>query len=454
VTPARLQAKVRVLGWAIYFQRLLRFGLRALWVATATYLSIWAVGSILALPVSTRLLSTAACTVGVLLFLPALFRVPHLRTVAWSMDRKLGLDEVLSSGLMVSAQARRDPLAGALIEDAHASLNYVARRVLTRGWYLHRELEGCLIVGILALAVFGIPSVQPLSFAAPESEPIMPLGQDPRAKEVFPSGLPGLSDPDPIVARSSADPDDTAQAEAISPEQVGPLLSALNGLGEDLSETAAASAVGSSLQRGDLEQAVKDLETLSDIIADVPSDARTAIASALSSAGDRLDPLGASALAEAMTEASDALASREQVDRGPRMVDVASELHELADAIASTLAPGSAGDTSEDASEGADLAAMGMAGGAGVGGATSVIRSNVPMPRLEGQGEAFQLGNDGAEPGGLVAGQVAESPSPSTIHGAFGAVSAGSQATSTTAVTPVQYLWEFANVVRAYFSRK
>jgi hypothetical protein len=452
VTSVRFPNQLRLLGWRIYTQRVVRFALRGLWVGAAMYLIIWAVGVLAGLPALERNLCWLSLAAGALFVAAGIRRVPQLEKLAWSADRALGLNEVLSSGLKVSTEAREDPLAVALMEDAGKSLGGVSQRVMAHGWSLKKDLEALLIVAILGTVAFGTPSLNRPRFGAYEVEPMMPLGEDPRAMDIFPAGLPGLRAPGATgVSEVAADLD---SRPSIGAGDVGQLLSALADFGSELREIAATANAGAALQRGDLSEAVKELETVADTIADNPPETNKAIREALESAATRVDQMGASGLSEAMASASEALGSGEPVDKATSMAEVASELHELASSIDSTLSQSDRNKPGNQGNQPSDSNGSGGGGGSGVGGAASVVRSTVPMRRLEGAGNMFSVEGGSEAPGAVTPGQETESQSTNVVQGDFGAVTAGSEGTAMSPIAPIHYLWEFARVVAGFFSRR
>ncbi|MFQ5615789.1 MAG: hypothetical protein ACE5GO_04920 [Anaerolineales bacterium] len=446
MTPLhRTLTQIRAL---IFTQRAARLLLRAAWTGLAGCLIGWGVYTLFGVPENTAYW----IVLGAVFAAPSLLAIFHplrMARLVWEMDRRLGLREQVSAAWQVSRDERgKSRIASRLIEDVVTLLPGQRSRILRRGWFLGRDLESALIIITLLVTIlwFGAFNV---TLALPESAPLElpPLDQPPTSEDVFPSGIPGVTNP-PEADQAG---NDAAPGADASPGEIGTLDNILTGLGEALSGHPETAEAGEALQQGDLEGAAAAIERIADQVDLLPEDARQNAQQALRKAAQQAREAGQDELAGTLERAAQALQNPNSTVTANALDELANELRELGEVFAAMGQPGDddPGDSPPDNSPqvGSSEGGSGASAGADSG-------KPEPLIRLEGEGEEFEV-EGGDEPSGLLtpgepSGEVA--PPTGGIPSVAGGGSPGDTGIINSILTPYSFPWRWRDVVSDYFS--
>ena len=424
-------------------QRTLRLLLRAAWMSLAGYLIGWGINDLYGTLPDTRLWFA----IGFALALPsllAIFRPLRIAHLAWNLDRRFELREQLSAAWQTSQQPEQTRISTLLLPDADALLPAQRTRILRRGWFLSRDFLAALLVTAFSLTIhtFGATTIH---LSAPDATPLdLPaLAESPTYDDLFPSGIPGLTEPR----------NDPGQSDPLTPDQATNLDDLLSELGDTLNENPETAPAGEALQQGDLEEAAAEIERLADELDSLPEEARENAQDALQRAAEQAEQAGQNDLANALQQAADSLDNQNpnNLEAAEALDDLASEFRKLEDQFASM---GQAGDQEPAAepSEG-DQQANNSEGGNAAGTGNGSEGQPDPLERLEEEGQTVEIEGDDTPSGLLAPGEAPGVPN----TGDGGPVIAGGGGPGDTAIinsilTPYNFPWRWRDVVSKYFS--
>ncbi len=425
-------------------QRATRHGLRALWLLVGGYLLGWGLHELFGwFPQSSHWWGIGFL-LGAPSFIIIFFPRFDLDEFSWKLDRKLGLKEQVSAAAAIAKENSSEEVPKLLLSDAADLLAKARNRVRQRGWYVQRDFEATLIVGILAILVLisTVSRLPAITSAGPITLPA--LGQDPSAEDVFPSGIPGLTS-----ALTGSENEDFSNLTASELGEIGDVLSEL---GEDLSDQAAISELGGALQQGDYEDAAEALETLAGQLDQLSEETLQEFANDLRDAAGNLQQPGQQDLAQDLSDAAGAVQNPDGAQSSAELDALAGQLRALGQQLAE--AQQQAGDgVQTDSEEGAlQEGASSGEGGAGAGAGASERGDAEPAERLNGEGQVLDLGDVGDAPGLLQPGRPPEGQAQGTLGGQldFGVI------TDSTIISalfdPFNFSWFWQYVIAAYFS--
>ena len=395
---------------------------------------------------------------------------PKPTRLVWRLDRSYNLREQVSTAWQEAMLPVSDGMPGLLISDATGSLPHIRNRVLWRGWFLARDLVTLLVVILLFsmalrkdLTVISrqIPSVQRVALPA--------LEKDPTAEEILPLGIPGFKIvPTPAAGSDDQDGQQTFEEYAEQSKQTEALKSALKELGEDLSQLTVSYDTGQALEKGDLDKAAEEMETVADKVDQMSNVSKQDLAEAFQDAAQQMSQIdmetSQNMSAQGQAVASE-LGSGNSSEAGKAMGQMADELRTLA----AQTSPGQSGED-EEAADGSSggaqegSTAAGQTGqdnmsGEGIGsegqGSASVAGREQtdpqPVTRLYGEGETLPLAELESASGILSAG-TETSEGEFASGDAVGQTMTGDSAVVTTVLIPYRYQWKWRHVVSEYFS--
>ena len=428
---------VNTLQALVWFQRSLRLALRAAWLGLSGYLMAWCFSALTGLLNETRFWWLIGLLFGIIPLVRLGFAWPPLHRLVWSVDRKMGLKEQVSTALAVLDESQQGALAAGLVEDAGALLPGVQRRVLRRGWFIGRDLLSLVIVGALAVAVNLNAS---LSFpaAAPETIQVAALPAlpgEPSLAEVVPGNVPGLA---PTDAQKAGQPNKNTSQSGMSAANIQSMSDALQKIGAPLSGQAETKPLADALQALDLKQAAAEMQKLANQANTLSQPAKDQLAQAMQSAAPALDQAGLKGLAADLQASATTL--KDPSGTTPlkdNLNKTAGDLSALAAELAGQSPQGQQGNT------------PGQGAGSGVAGEIPQ-KGNPIAARLGGEGNNFEIPNGASAQSGLL---VAGAPSGSPVGTASGALdlSGAGGDTVTSLLEPYYYPWIYQNVVSRYF---
>lgn len=440
----------------VWMQRAVRLFIRAIWMGAAAYLSVWVAHVYWGFFPNPKTWLAA----GMILATPSLVGIilpwPRLSRLAWALDRRLGLREQISAAWETAQTSASGQVPAALLADATGLLEQAQVRILRRGWFLGRDLLSGLIVATLFLLF----SWANLGHSLPDlpgagAVRLPALGEDPRAEQVFPSGLPGLVQPPPASAlpgQSAADnpgAEDRLTEGDLSASQVAELTQALQDLGAALSQNAATYDAGQDLQSGDLDRSAEGLERLADQLDQLGGETREQVAEALQETAGQIPPAGQPEplpLAEDLQAAGEALAGGDSLNASESLDQAAAGLRDLAGQMAaqagSPLSAGSGGEQAGDRRGALSDLAQG----------DSRRGEPEPFTRFSEEGEAFELSGSSDRSGLLSPGEPGSEVEDLPARGAYNFTAPGDSDPISTVLTPYYYSWIWRDVVSTYFT--
>lgn len=424
-----------LLIWAIlWVQRTLRLLLRASWMGLAGFVLAWAVNERWGLFPQERQRLVMASFFAVPFLLSALVTRPRLHRLSWRMDRYYALQEQMSGAWQVVLDRDNSRVAQALLAEATVSLNKVRNRILLWGWHVTKDLLSLMLTCFVFWLLFLQPEPPPPMEIPPYNVSEIPqLGSDPTADDIFPAGIPGVTERDQGAGEQEAD--------LYSPSET--LERALQGLGEELSDRAISYDAGQAMQRGDLRGAAQGLEALGDQMRDVSSETLQEMADEFERAAQRIQASELPQerrLAETLAEVAESLGA-EQAGQAQESLDAAAQvMRDLDDQLLANVG------NSDDGSSrfGAGVLADQLV--------SERIQSELEaFQRLQGVGESFDLGAGEEQSGGLTSASSDDAGGPQ-VGGAYNLILTGDEADTPQPLVPYHYWRVWRGVVSTYFS--
>ena len=472
----RLNRRLLVLELTVWGQRSLRLLVRSTWLGLGGYLLARSLSTYWALLADPAIWKW----VGIAFALPALIGVilsrPTRLKLVWSIDRHLGLSEQVSTAWEVLKQKSAGQVALLLVSDVQAILPQVHKRILLHGWFLTRDLIALALVGVLALCTSFASSQTSFLPTQPGSiERLPPLGEDPRAAEIFPTGLSKLS-PEQQNKEQGGQPGgggkqpenqpNTGQGkQGNTPGSGDPqgIQEAVRQLGEQLSQQAATYELGQALQNMDLAKAASEMENLADQADSLSKETREQLSEAMQQAADQLEPSMDETqppLPQDLRSAADELKPPEPSGTG----GAGATPTPSASTPAGGEQPGNGESGEATASDKLDQLAQdmrqmdqqmqtGLSGGSSLSGPGDSALMSEPAARLEGGSDQDFKIQVTAQPSGWLSPSQAQQTGAGAASGAINASQTGSQTSVGGTIYPVYYPWNWLYAVAAYFQR-
>ncbi|MEN8240327.1 MAG: hypothetical protein ABFS17_00265 [Chloroflexota bacterium] len=265
----KLSSRFRWLYCLAVAQKAIRLLVRSAWISGAVYIFCWGINTFsgqLDNPDYWLLISAAA---GLISLLTLLVKPVKFSDFLWRVDRKLELQEQISTSYQVSESEKevsftQNELNTALLQETAILLPELIRRVLKKGWRLRNDLEA-LVVVVLLLATINLSGLDLFDSVVTGSEiSLLPgLGSEPGFLDVFPSGIPGQS---PISRTAALQAETVAGGDLVefTPEENEKIMEALKHVGEGLLNNTATAGFGTALTKGNLSKAAKQLDLISE----------------------------------------------------------------------------------------------------------------------------------------------------------------------------------------------
>jgi hypothetical protein len=369
----------------------------------------------------------------------------------WSIDRKFGYKEQLSTAYHILKNKRSDPLAVGLIQDALVLMNKTINRLLLRGWFFERDLISLILVILMAGFVWA-PDEEVVSLPelASGSKPghLPPLPQTPTIEDFFSNGIfthqVGL---DPH-ASSPVFSENTPPATPLSNEEVLMLENALSEMAGRLNSRMSTLELSQSLEKGDLNSAAEELENFSDQLELISEETRVDLSQAMEAALSSLDSPNLEQFQESLEQAASSLAeqsSQKQSAAKWELDNVASEMRSLADALLMHNKKNASSDHNPDAMD------LSGGAGAGIGETSSQVNSPNRFERLPGLDkiEIIELPEPSSS-GVLLPGSSSQEPT-GVVPGNYGRLYGGQSGMGAVPIIPNYYPWYLRNVIETYF---
>jgi hypothetical protein len=467
-TGLNLKEQLAELHYLAWLQRGLRLGLRALWLGGAGFLLGWGIHALWGWLPSVRYWLLAGMFFALIPLYGLAFSLSGRKRWVWTMDRRLGLKEQVSTAWEVLQSGEPDEMSEALVADVLRVIPRVRRRMLNRGWFLERDLVAAAIVFCLGALVLISTQMDALSAAIAQN----PLASNPPIEqpEPFPEMLSPPLPPDPSGERSEnpqanpggsqeeggGTPDGSLQGEGGSPEgspssgdqpgssgetspnlDPGALGDALQDLGSDLSQQAPTYDLGQSLQDLDLDGAAGELEELTDQLDELSPETRERMADAMREAAGEAGAAGDPSLSQDLEGAADALQGNRGIGKqgsggaGEALDQLAQELRELGQEMQQAQANGS-----------------------GAGGGSSAQTGNPePAERLQGEGGDMELPLEDSSQSGLLSPAPPQEDGNGNASGSLDNTSQSGEDIIHSPLLPNSFLWKWRDVVSSYFQR-
>jgi hypothetical protein len=454
--------RLLVIQLIVWIQRALRQLLRASWTAAAVFLLFWGIHSLFGWPADPRIWLLVAVLVSLFSLWGIFFPWPNFALLSWSLDRKLELQEQVSTSWQVICESNQNQVAHHLVTETSLHLQKYIPRIAFKGWFIARDLLSCLIVAILFWLVFG-GNMSVTSFSLPQTESmeLPPLGEDPSAEQIIPFGIPGMVSLSERIQSSASSENELSRegqsTDAGDNENISSLnmaiLETLKALGVSLSKMAVGYDTGQALQRGELIKAAEEFEIIADQIDRLSEETKNQLAEALAEASNRLDQLKnqeenkGQSLSESMESTTSALQENNDSTAKKNLDKVASDLRELAQQIPSMNIP------LYDDLNGYVSPSSGS-GGAGASPFSSNRERGAAedFTRLQNEGETLTLTDANDQQGFLSPGSPTADAQAGSASGEFSVINSADEFEGSSVLTPFYYSWMWRDVVSAYFS--
>jgi hypothetical protein len=394
----------------VWIQRGFRWLLRSFWSSALVFLLTWVFHHFFGWFPGLWLRLGLSFAAGMVPLVVVFLSRPDAHDLAWRMDRRLGLQERLSTAWEVAVQERPvNPLEESLVQDASQSLPEIHLQVLRHGWGAARDflILGLVLVALVVMLVltFPLPELPTIPFPGSGDGVVPGLGGEPSAEEIFPGNVPGM----PESGEGSGETD--------VPEGLAEIFEEM---AQDLAGDPATQSLAEALDAGDLESAADALEALADQLEQLPEDTRQNLADSFAETVPDLQASGYPDLAEAFQDSADSLAG-ESATRSQDMKTLADALRGLGDD-----APPEAEPTPDPATP-------------------------EPVERLGGEGQSFELPPGQAPDSDLLV--PAESPGDEQAEGQppTGGTYENEEVIDTILV-PYTYPWYWQDLISDYFT--
>jgi len=421
-------------------QRSLRLGLRAFWLGAAGTMLGWGVNALwgwLPNPLSWFLTGLAFALVPFAALAASL--LPQSRWV-WRLDRRLELQEQVSTAWEVVQKKQGGRLSDSLVEEVAALLPQVRERMLKRGWFLKADLVSTMIVLLLASILLASGWLKPLSDLLNETPAaLVPLPAQPRPPDQETQGQPPASQPPQAGAPPQEGPPGGAPPAEAQPGQdpggspspnMGEVGDALRQMGSDISGQAGTYDLGQALENLDLNGAAGALDELNGQLDELSQESLDNLSEAMKDAAGPLGEAGAESLSKDLGEAADALQG-ENGEANQPLDEVAGDLRDLADQM-------------ENSAAGGPNAGIGNSGGTG---------NPEPLTRLSEEGADFDLPLDDPASSGLLSPAPPDAAGEGTASGSLDSTYQPGDEAFESPLLPNSLPWKWRDVVSEYFQR-
>jgi hypothetical protein len=433
----------------ILFQRSLRLIIRACWLGLGGVLVAQAGSSWFSWLENPGIQYLAGAGLAVFPLLGIFYNIRKNSNLVWSIDRKYGYKEQLSTAYHILKNKRSDPLGVGLIEDALVLMKKTVKRLLWRGWFFERDLISLILIILMAALVW-----------APEEEVILlpelasgakpghlpPLPQTPTIEDVFPNGIFAHQASLDSHASSPVFSENTPPATPLSNEEIMMLENAFSEMAGRLNSRMSTLDLSQYLEKRDLNSAAEELENLSDQLELISEETRMDLSEAMEAALSSLDSPNLEQFQESLEKASSSLAeqsSQKQLAAKWDLDNVASEMRSLADALSMHDEKNASSDLNPDA--------MDLSGGAGIGETSSQVNSPNRFERLPGLDkiEIIELPEPSSS-GVLLPGSSSQEPT-DVVQGNYARLYGSQSGMGAVPIIPYYYPWYLRNVIETYF---
>jgi hypothetical protein len=444
VGSVAFRKKLFALRTLVWFQCSLRWLIRAISFGAGGYLIGWSLNRIFGwLPGQTNWI-ILALIMGFFPLLGIPFSWLKIQHFAWRLDRKLGLNEQVSTAFQEIRENAEGVVQSGLIEAAFLQLGFAQKRILRKGWYLSQDLLSLLIIAVMAGTVF--ISTQRMA-EAPQSAGNVPFEK-----------LPALV-PEPVAeTRLPQAPEEskpTGETAAENPEEnlntddLLALMKVAESMGENLTDDISTFKLGQALQDQDIIQAAALLDELAKKIGSLPDKTHERLAAAFKEGQQDLRNTNLEKLTSDLREAGNALETNDNVTKTSNsLAKIAEDLRDIAEQLGST---GQASETSSEQGSSAEQGGTGPGAGDQPGG-----RERGPtqeISRLQGEGEELSLDMSDGEneiPGILMPGNSQQGGS-QIASGSINSYIPTYSQTVQNPLIPNSFSWNWRNVISSYF---
>lgn len=452
--------ELRLIQVLILIQRTIRLLVRAAWTFGAGYLLGWGTNALFGWLSNSRDWVLLGLILASMIFIGIFIHWPKLDKLAWSLDRNLELQEQVSAAYQSIQRRAKGVIFELLVTDAVFHLKRARSRIIRHGWFLARDV----LSGLIVLTLFGLVfwnDLRATTITLPKSIPerLPPLGREPSAGEIFPSGIPGLDEElqesYELPSKSGNEPgnvnlqDDQSEIQS----ELNVINSTLQQLGAALGQQAASFEVGQALERGDILSAASLLEDLADQIGHLSPSTKERLAMAIKEAIQSLAQAGGQTgepLKENLENAVVALEGGLDLPAKEALSDVSDDLRDLAKQMAGLEEDHTRGLTSS-ASTSLDSNIGGAEGSSAVSG-REIGQPETDRHYSSNEGETLELVTENNQSGLLQPGVNLRERGVSSVGGSVISRILLDQNPVSTILTPYYYSWRWRDVVSSYFS--
>ncbi len=394
----------------VWLQRGFRWILRSFWGSALVFLVTWILNHFLGWFPGLWLRVGLSFLAGLIPLVIAFLSRPDADDLAWRMDRRLALQERISTAWEVSErEGQINPLEESLIREASYSLPEIHLQILRHGWGAARDIMISILV-VIALVVmlvltFPLPELPSIPLPGAGDGIVPGLGGEPSAEDVFPGDIPGM----PELGEG--------EGETAIPDALAEIFEAM---AQDLAGVPDTQPLSEALGAGDPEAAADALEELASQLDQLPEESRQALADSFAEAVSDLQDAGYPDLAAEFQDSAESMAAGLDTQTQD-MNDLAAALRGLGESSPSEAEP------------------------------TPDPATPEPVERLGGEGQSFELEPEQAPDSDLLI--PAESPGDTQAEGQPPTGTGyEDQDVVDTILVPYTYPWYWQDLISDYFT--
>jgi hypothetical protein len=456
--------QIQLLAWV---QRAARLILRFVWLAAGLHLAIFYLGILLErwdiLPTLQEVVTRVSfewiimLILGLFTFWSLFLPWPRFTKIAWKLDRGLKYREQISAAWEVIRNRKlwkTNQIAVHLVEDSGRLLPRAWLRVFTLGWRLGWDLISVVIILLLYVIHYSQPVENHfpylnLTLLASQRQALPAFVQDPSAKQLFPSGVPGLRSAlaeenqenlTEITAQNVENP-----AEIISKNNLSAGMELLDQLAKQLEGNVLTSELSEALHQQNLEASAQALEELSTMLDALSEETLSELSQTLQKSGEELTKSDFTPFGNYLQQAGQFMEDNKLSNASEQLQSAANSLRDLEGKLAKQV------NDSDNMVETASK--RGASGGAGLGSSKGEVGSPQPLERFGEQGQEIALEQDNQQPSIIAPGNGDQPAGEPVLGGQTGGLLKQTSQETSSYIFPYDYPWLWSDVIAEYFKR-